>query len=100
MKVTAYDPTVDLVPDKQALEAPRKFGTLKGKIKIVDPNWAAPGNRVEASPPENRHAQASVRQAVQDLGLTLIAFESQLEDVPLIGGDSQFAGYKGLRAVW
>jgi PIN domain nuclease of toxin-antitoxin system len=66
-----------------------------------------------------------VQQAVQDLGLTVIAFEPQhayrlfslpmhhrdpfdrmiiatalVEDVPLIGSDSQFGGYKGLKAIW
>jgi len=66
-----------------------------------------------------------VRQAVQDLGLTVIAFEPRhayrlftlplhhadpfdrmiiatalVEDVPLVGGDRQFAGYKGLQAIW
>jgi len=69
--------------------------------------------------------EALVHQAVQDLGLTLIAFEPQhafrlfslpmhhrdpfdrmiiatalFEDVPLIGGDSQFGSYKGLQAIW
>jgi PIN domain nuclease of toxin-antitoxin system len=66
-----------------------------------------------------------VRQAVQDLALTVIAFEPRhayrlftlpmhhgdpfdrmiiatalVEDVPLIGGDRQFARYKGLQAIW
>jgi PIN domain nuclease of toxin-antitoxin system len=66
-----------------------------------------------------------VHQAVQDLGLTVIAFEpphayrlfslpmhhgdpfdrmiiatALVEDVPLIGGDRQFAHYKGLQAIW
>ena len=69
--------------------------------------------------------EALVQQAVQDLGLTVIAFEPQhayrlfslpmhhrdpfdrmiiatalVEDVPLIGGDRQFAHYKGLRVIW
>jgi PIN domain nuclease of toxin-antitoxin system len=69
--------------------------------------------------------EALVHQAVQDLGLTVIAFEPQhayrlfslpmhhrdpfdrmiiatalVEDVPLIGGDSQFGSYKGLQAIW
>jgi PIN domain nuclease of toxin-antitoxin system len=69
--------------------------------------------------------EALVRQAVQDLGLTVIAFEPQhayrlftlpmhhpdpfdrmiiatalVEDVPLVGGDRQFARYKGLQAIW
>jgi PIN domain nuclease of toxin-antitoxin system len=68
---------------------------------------------------------ALVQQAVQDLGLTVIAFETQhayrlftlpmhhgdpfdrmiaatalVEDVPLVGGDRRFARYKGLRAIW
>ena len=66
-----------------------------------------------------------MQQAVQDLGLTVIAFEPHhayrlfslpmhhrdpfdrmiiatalVEDVPLIGGDSQFGSYKGLKAIW
>lgn len=69
--------------------------------------------------------EALVHQAVQDLGLTVIAFEPRhayrlftlpmhhgdpfdrmivatalVEDVPLIGGGRQFARYKGLRAIW
>jgi PIN domain nuclease of toxin-antitoxin system len=69
--------------------------------------------------------EALVRQAVQDLALTVIAFEPRhayrlftlpmhhgdpfdrmiiatalVEDVPLIGGDRQFARYKGLQAIW
>ena len=69
--------------------------------------------------------EALVHQAVQDLGLTTIAFEpphayrlfslpmhhrdpfdrmiiatALVEDVPLIGGGSQFESYKGLRVVW
>src|ERR1022692_4383340 len=69
--------------------------------------------------------EALVQQAVQDLDLTMIAFEPQhayrlfslpmhdrdpfdrmiiatalVEDVPLIGGDRQFAHYKGLRVIW
>jgi prevent-host-death family protein len=32
----------DLAPSKQVRKPARKFGTLKGKIKIIDPNWAAP----------------------------------------------------------
>lgn len=35
-------PVVDLV-QTQAVEPPkREFGTLKGKIKIYDPDWARP----------------------------------------------------------
>lgn len=26
----------------------RRFGTLKGKVKIIDPNWAAPMTVAEA----------------------------------------------------
>jgi PIN domain nuclease of toxin-antitoxin system len=69
--------------------------------------------------------EALVRQAVQDLGLALMAFEPRhafrlfslpmhhadpfdrmiiatalVEDVPLIGGDRQFARYKGLQTIW
>lgn len=69
--------------------------------------------------------EALVRQAVQDLALTLVAFEplhayrlftlpmhhgdpfdrmiiatALSEDVPLIGGDRQFARYKGLQVIW
>lgn len=41
--ISRYDqPIADLAPSKQARKPPRKFGTLKGKIKIIDPNWAAP----------------------------------------------------------
>lgn len=66
-----------------------------------------------------------VEQAVQDLGLTVIAFEPQhayrlfslpvhhrdpfdrmiiatalVEELPLIGGDRDFGSYKGLRVIW
>ena len=34
-------PVAELVPPEPA-RRPRKFGTLKGKIKIIDPDWAAP----------------------------------------------------------
>jgi len=69
--------------------------------------------------------EALVQQAVQDLGLTVIAFEPRhayrlftlpmhhadpfdrmivatalVEGVPLIGGGRQFAHYKGLRVLW
>lgn len=40
-------PIADLAPSKQALKPPREFGTLKGKVKIIDPNWAAPMNNAE-----------------------------------------------------
>ncbi|MGA2740131.1 MAG: type II toxin-antitoxin system VapC family toxin [Bryobacteraceae bacterium] len=69
--------------------------------------------------------EAFMHQAVQDLGLTVIAFEPRhayrlftlpmhhadpfdrmiiatalVEDVPVIGGDGQFARYEGLRVIW
>jgi PIN domain nuclease of toxin-antitoxin system len=69
--------------------------------------------------------EALVHQAVEDLSLTTIGFEPQhayrmfslpthhwdpfdrgivatalVENVPLIGGDRQFAHYKGLRLIW
>ena len=34
-------PVAELAPVKP-VRKPRKFGTLKGKVKIIDPNWAAP----------------------------------------------------------
>jgi len=41
--ISRYDqPIADLAPSKLALKPQRKFGTLKGKVKIVNPNWAAP----------------------------------------------------------
>src|ERR1039457_1095132 len=47
--ITRYDrPIADLAPSKQALKPARRFGTLKGKIKIIDPNWAAPMTVAEA----------------------------------------------------
>ena len=46
--ISRYDrPIADLAPSKQARKPPRKFGTLKGKVKIVDPNWAAPMTNAE-----------------------------------------------------
>jgi prevent-host-death family protein len=41
-------PIADLVHADEAKRLPPKFGTLKGKIKILDPNWAAPQNDIEA----------------------------------------------------
>jgi prevent-host-death family protein len=41
-------PVVDLVRTASVERRPRQFGTLKGKIKILDPNWAKPQNDVEA----------------------------------------------------
>lgn len=32
----------ELAPCRPSRKPARKFGTLKGKIKIIDPNWAAP----------------------------------------------------------
>jgi antitoxin (DNA-binding transcriptional repressor) of toxin-antitoxin stability system len=47
--IMRYDrPLADLAPSKQARKPARKFGTLKGKVKIVDPNWAAPMTDAEA----------------------------------------------------
>jgi prevent-host-death family protein len=40
-------PIADLAPSKQAPKHTRTFGTLKGKAKIVDPNWAAPMTSTE-----------------------------------------------------
>lgn len=40
-------PVADLAPSKQAPKPARRFGTLKGQVKIVDPNWAAPMTTVE-----------------------------------------------------
>jgi prevent-host-death family protein len=41
-------PIADLVPTQSSTLTPRKFGILKGKIEIVDPNWAKPQNDIEA----------------------------------------------------
>lgn len=35
-------PVVDLVPTARTERKPRQFGTLKNKIKILDPDWANP----------------------------------------------------------
>jgi prevent-host-death family protein len=35
-------PIADLVPSKQLVKPTPKFGTLKGKVKILDPDWARP----------------------------------------------------------
>jgi prevent-host-death family protein len=41
-------PVAELVPSK-ALEKPvPKFGTLRGKVKILDPDWARPMTDEEA----------------------------------------------------
>ena len=41
-------PIVDLVPASDKKSSPRKFGTLKGRIKIIDPDWAKPQNDLDA----------------------------------------------------
>ena len=41
-------PVVTLVPANDTEPTPRKFGTLKGKIKILDPDWAKPQDDLEA----------------------------------------------------
>jgi prevent-host-death family protein len=35
-------PVAVLSPAPEAAKPKRKLGTLRGKIKIIDPNWAAP----------------------------------------------------------
>jgi prevent-host-death family protein len=35
-------PVADLVPSQKAVRPTPRFGTGKGKIKILDPNWARP----------------------------------------------------------
>lgn len=35
-------PVVDVVPTKQSNGKKRKLGTLKGKIRIIDPDWWKP----------------------------------------------------------
>jgi prevent-host-death family protein len=32
-------PAADLVPAKAETKGERKFGTMKGRIKVLDPNW-------------------------------------------------------------
>lgn len=47
--ISRYDrPIADLSPSQQARKPPRRFGTLKGKVKIIDPDWAAPMTTAEA----------------------------------------------------
>jgi antitoxin (DNA-binding transcriptional repressor) of toxin-antitoxin stability system len=47
--IMRYDrPLADLAPSKQARKPARQFGTLKGKVKIIDRNWAAPMSEAEA----------------------------------------------------
>lgn len=43
-------PVVDLVPTKTSTGVQRKFGTLKGQLKIIDPDWWKPltDNEIEA----------------------------------------------------
>ena len=41
-------PVVDLVRTAAAERKPRRFGTLRDKISILDPDWAKPQNDVEA----------------------------------------------------
>jgi antitoxin (DNA-binding transcriptional repressor) of toxin-antitoxin stability system len=41
--ITRYrKPIALLSPASEDARAKRKFGTLRGKVKINDPNWAAP----------------------------------------------------------
>lgn len=40
-------PVVDLVRTGAGARTPRQFGTLKNRIKILDPGWAKPQNDVE-----------------------------------------------------
>ncbi|MBV8867436.1 MAG: type II toxin-antitoxin system prevent-host-death family antitoxin [Acidobacteriaceae bacterium] len=35
-------PVADLVPSKEAVKLVPKFGNGKGKVRITDPDWAAP----------------------------------------------------------
>jgi prevent-host-death family protein len=43
-------PVAVLSPAPKAAKPRRKLGTLRGKVKIIDPNWATPmtDNEVEA----------------------------------------------------
>lgn len=46
--ISRYDrPVADLAPPGKTRKMERKFGTLKGKIRILDSNWAAPMSAVE-----------------------------------------------------
>ena len=42
-------PVVDIVRTKEPSQKPRKLGTLKGKIQVIDPDWWKPmsDNEVE-----------------------------------------------------
>jgi prevent-host-death family protein len=41
-------PVVDLVPTAKLDRKPRQFGTLRDKLRILDPDWAKPQNDVGA----------------------------------------------------
>ena len=41
-------PVADLIPAMSIDRKRRQFGTLRGRIKILDPDWAKPQNDVEA----------------------------------------------------
>lgn len=41
-------PVVDLVPTRKMAKKPIKLGTLRGKIKIIDPDWWKPMTDEEA----------------------------------------------------
>ena len=41
-------PVVDIVPTQAEERKPPQFGMLKGKIKIIDPDWEKPQNDIEA----------------------------------------------------
>ena len=41
-------PLALLAPATKAVKGKRKLGTLRGKVKIIDPNWAAPMTDKEA----------------------------------------------------
>ena len=41
-------PVVDLVRTKKAARKKPKFGTMRGKIKIIDPDWWKPMTEKEA----------------------------------------------------
>lgn len=47
--ISRYHKTVAVLnPAPDVRKPKRKLGTLKGKIKILDPNWAAPMTDTEA----------------------------------------------------
>lgn len=41
-------PIADIVPSKDAVKLAPKLGTGKGKVRILDPNWASPMTEEEA----------------------------------------------------